>query len=150
MKNPRDRFQLLVETFLVLGRGQALPMVAAIKVFDEVPEETDGAILKNDILGFDTNSLSICPPVSFLDMLRLLDMKGSDSAVDVSEIEQRFGRLSAAEVAEVVNFAAANGNRLDRLRDPIVGWTVARADGEIVNSVATTPFRMRRLIARPI
>ncbi|MVT71202.1 hypothetical protein GPL21_39900 [Bradyrhizobium pachyrhizi] len=82
-------------------------------------------------------------------MLRLLHMKGSDSAVDVSEIEQRFGRLSAAEVAEVVNFASASGNRLDRLRDPIVGWTVARADGEIVNSVATTPFRMRILIARP-
>jgi len=149
MKNPRDRFRLLVETFLVSERAQALPMAAAVKVFDEVPEEDDGAILKNDILGFDTNSLSICPPLSFLDVLRLLDMKGADSAVDVSEMAQRFGRLSAAEVVEVVNFAAADGNRLDRLRDPIVEWTISRADDEIVNSVATAPLRMRILTARP-
>ena len=149
-KNPRDRFRLLVETFLVSERGHALPIAAAVKVFDEMPEEADGAILKNDILGFDTNSLSICPPVSFLDMLRLLDMKGSDSAVDVSEIEQRFGRLSAAEVVEVVNFAAANGNRLDRLRDPIVEWTISRADEEIVNSVASAPLRLKSSSRDPV
>lgn len=149
MKDPRGRFRLLVETYLVSQLEQTFPMATAVRVFDEVPEDADGAILKNDILGFDTNSLSICPSVSFLDMLRLLDTKGSDFAVDISGIEQRFGRLSAAEVAEVVNFAAADGNRLDQLRDRIVEWTISRADDEIVNSVVAEPLRMTILIARP-
>jgi hypothetical protein len=137
VRDPRDRFRLLVETYLESAATAHLSMTAAARVFDEL-DGADGAILKNDILGFDTTSLSICPPVSFLDMLRLLDAKGSDAAVDIGEIEQRFGRLSDAEVTEVANFAFTEANRLDQLRDPIFDWTIARADDEIVNSVATS------------
>jgi hypothetical protein len=149
VKDSRDRFRLLVETYLASAESARLPMSAAIKVFEQLDGESDGSILKNDILGFGTTSLSICPPVSFLDMLRLVDAKSSDAAVDIEEIGERFGRLSDAEATEVVDFASAEGNRLERLRDPIFEWTVARADDGIVNTVATSALRLRILMRRP-
>ena len=149
MERPRDRFRLLVDMFLVSETSNPLPLAAATRVFGELPEPNEGAILKNDILGFGTNSLSICPPVSFLDMLRILDGEGVDTAVELSEIARRFGKLSGAEVVEVVDFASSDDDRLERLSGPILEWTVARADEEIVNAVSATPVRMRILMGRP-
>jgi hypothetical protein len=149
VRDPRDRFRLLVETFLEAAAIDHLPMKAAVRVFDELKGEDDGAILKNDILGLDTSSVSICPPVSFLDMLRLLDATGSEEAVDIVEIGQRFKRLSDAEVTEVADFAFAGANGIHQLRDSIIGWTVARANDEIVNSVKTPALRLQILTLRP-
>jgi hypothetical protein len=149
VKDPRDRFRLLVETYLAAAGSERLPTAAAVEVFDRLPEEDDGAILKNDILGLATSSLSICPPVSFLDMLRLLDAKGSDAAVDVEEIGRRFQGLPSGEAIEVVDFAAADSNRLDRLREPIFEWTAARADDGIVDAVGRPALRARILKRRP-
>jgi hypothetical protein len=149
MERPRDRFRLLVDTFLVSETSDTLPLASATRVFGELPETSEGAILKNDILGFGTNPLSICPPVSFLDMLRVLDGEGVNSEFELPEIERRFGKLSSAEVVEVVDFASSDDDRLEGLRDPIFEWTVDRADEEIVNSVSATPVRMRILMGRP-
>jgi hypothetical protein len=146
--DPRSRFRLLVETYLASAEVQSLPMAAAIKVFDELVEEGDGSILKHDILGTDTTTLSICPPVSFLDMLRLLDRLGSDDAVDIEEIGRRFGKLSSTEMAEVLNFASAEGNRLDRLREPIVEWTVRHANDELIDAEIPADLRTRILMQR--
>jgi hypothetical protein len=148
VKDPRSRFRLLVETFLASIEAQPLSMAAAITVFDELNEEDEGSILKNDILGFDTTSLSICPPVSFLDMLRLLDKQGSDGAFDIAEIGRRFGKLSSADMVEVVNFAFTEGNRLERLRESIFEWTVGHADDELVNSMMNSDLRTRILMRR--
>jgi hypothetical protein len=149
VKDPRSRFRLLVETYLASFERRPLPMVAATRVFDELNEEDDGSILKQDILGFGTTTLSICPPVSFLDMLRLLDKYGAEDAVDVEEIGRRFGKLSSAEMAEVLNFASAEGNRLDRLREPIFEWSVRQANEELVNAEIPSDLRTRILMQRP-
>ena len=149
MERPRDRFRLLVDTFLVSETSITLPLASATRVFGELPKASEGAILKNDILGFGTNPLLICPPVSFLDMLRVLDGEGVNSEFELSEIERRFGKLSSAEVVEVVDFASSDEGRLERLRDPILKWTVERADDEIVNSVSATLVRIRILMERP-
>lgn len=149
MERPRDRFRLLMDTFLVSETSDTLPLESATRVFGELPEASEGAILKNDILGFGTNPLSICPPVSFLDMLRVLDGEGVSSEFELPEIERRFGKLSSAEVVEVADFASSDDGRLERLRDPIFEWTIDRANEEIVNSVSATPVRMRILMGRP-
>ncbi|WLA74202.1 hypothetical protein QIH77_02900 [Bradyrhizobium diazoefficiens] len=149
VQDPRDRFRLLVETYLAAAGSERLPMTAAIEVFDRLKGDDDGLILKNDILGFGTSSLSICPPVSFLDMLRLLDARGSDAVVDIEEVGRRFERLPVGEAIEVANFAAADGNGLDRLREPIFAWTVARADDGMVDAVRSPALRARILTTRP-
>jgi hypothetical protein len=146
MERPRDRFRLLVDTFLVSEAADALPLAAANRVFGELPEASEGAILKNDILGFGTNSLSICPAVSFLDMLRVLE--SVNMAVELSEISRRFGNLSSAAVVEVVDFALSD-DRFKQLRDPIIEWTIERADEEIINSVSATSVRIQILMGRP-
>jgi len=149
VEDPRSRFRLLVETYLASVKTQPLPIAAAVKVFDELVEEADGSILKHDILGIDTTTLSICPPVSFLDMLRLLDRQGSDEASDIEGIGQRFGKLSSAEMVEVLNFMSAEGNRLNRLREPIFEWTVRHADDELVDAEMLPELRTRILLRRP-
>jgi hypothetical protein len=146
--DPRSRFRLLVETYLASVETQPLPMAAAVKVFDELVEEADGSILKHDILGIDTTTLSICPPVSFLDMLRLLDRQGSDEAVDVDDIGRRFGKLSSTEMVEVLNFASAEDNRVDRLRGPIFEWTVRHANNELIDAEMLPELRTRVLLQR--
>lgn len=150
VKDPRSRFRLLVETCLASIERRQLPMAAAARVFDELNEEDDGSILKHDILGFDATTLSICPPVSFLDMLRLLDRHGAEDAVDIEEIGRRFGKLSSAEMAEVLNFASAVGNRLGRLREPIFEWSVCQANDELVNAEMPSDLRTRILTHGPI
>jgi hypothetical protein len=149
IKDSRRRFRLLVETYLASGAGERLPMAAAERVFAELRGEEDGNILKQDIWGFDTTSLSICPAVSFLDMLRLIDRHGSDDTVDVEEIRRRFEKLPSAEIAEVVVFASAEGNRLHRLSETIFDWTVRCADDELVDTEMPSGLRTRILIARP-
>jgi hypothetical protein len=149
INDPRSRFRLLVETYLASVEESLLPMAAAAKVFDELKERDDGTILKHDILGFDTTSLSICPPVSFLDMLRLLDRHGSDDMVDIEEVHRRFEQLSSTDIAEIAGFASADGNRRHRLSETIFDWTVRCADDELVNSGMPSELRTRILIARP-
>jgi hypothetical protein len=148
VKYPRSRFRLLVETYLASVETQPLPIAAAVKVFDELADKADGSILKHDILGIETTTLSICPPVSFLDMLRLLDRQGSDDAVDIEDIGRRFGKLSSAEMVEVLNFASAEGNRLGRLRGPIFEWTVRHANDELVDAEMLPELRTRILMQR--
>jgi hypothetical protein len=148
VKDPRSRFRLLVETYLASIESRPLPMAAVTRVFDELNEEDDGSILKHDILGFDTTTLSICPPVSFLDMLRLLDKHGAEDAVNIEEIGRRFGKLSSAEMAEVLNLVSAEGNRLDRLREPIFEWSVRQANDELVSAEMPSDLRTRILMQR--
>jgi GTPase-associated protein 1, N-terminal domain type 1 len=148
VKNPRNRFRLLVETYLASIEARNLSMTAATKVFDEFAEEDEGSILKNDILGIHTTTLSICPPVSFFDMLRLLDRQASDDAVDIDEVGRRFEKLSSAEIVDVLNFVLAEGSRLYRLRAPIFKWTVRYANDEVMNAEMSSDLRSRILMQR--
>src|SRR6202012_4441339 len=68
---------------------------------------------------------------------------------DIEEIGRRFEKLPVGEAIEVVNFVTTDGNRLDRLRDPIFEWTLARADNGIVNAVERPSLRSRILTRRP-
>ena len=149
VRNPRDRFRLLVQTYLASIEARPLSMTAAIKVFDEFTERDEGAILKNDILGVHTTTLSICPSVSFLDMLRLLSRQASNDSVDINEIGRRFEKLSSDEIVDVLNFASSEGSRLDRLRAPIFEWTVRYANDEVVNAQISSDLRTRILMQRP-
>lgn len=148
MEDPRSRFRLLVETYLASIETQQLPMNAATKVFDELAKESDGSILKRDILGIDTTTLSICPPVSFLDMLRLLDAHGSDEGVDIESVGRRFGELSSAEMVRVLNFVSGEGNRLGRLRKSTFEWTIRYADDKLIDAEILPELRTRILMQR--
>lgn len=145
---PRSRYRQLVELFLVANRRRhEMPLELAKEILVTLPEVSDGEILKKDILGVGTGSLSLCSPVSFSNLLQLVDDERVATLVGPSDLRRRFEMISPTEIAAVANFI---GNQpQDDLRwSALLDAVVDRADAELLRQHIPPPLVLHILLKR--
>jgi hypothetical protein len=146
--SPRARYRNLVEIFLVSRSSPCeTPLELARRVFEELPDTSDGEILKRDLLGIGTTSLSLCPPVSFVSMLLMIQ---DERLVPLIHSADLYRRLYAAPLSELVTVANMAGDRSpeDDLWRKLLDGVTERADAELLQSELNYPIRLRILLDR--
>ena len=126
--NSRRQFRMIVDLYLRCEAGSSISMNTATDVFRALPDPTDGAILKRDILGIGPRSPRLIPALSVVEFLQLLNSKALPKAPTSVEVEQRLKELSSQDIGHVAHYYAANKQPLSPWRKEIFDAIVTLAD----------------------
>jgi hypothetical protein len=121
----------------------------AVAVLDTLPEPTDGMILKRDLLGVDSGSLTTLPPVSFEGMLELLASRDFGNLIGEKDVEKRFDEVSSEEIGQIATFIERHSGELSRWHAVLLDGIVRRADGRSIREGIPQAMRVHILSSRP-
>ncbi|MBX9646723.1 MAG: hypothetical protein K2X57_06685 [Xanthobacteraceae bacterium] len=128
---PRSRYSHLVEFFMIANRQQEeMPLEVAKEILETLPDVSDGEILKRDMLGLGTSSLSLCSPVSFSNMLQLIQ-DDRLPAFTPGDLRRRLETIAPTDLAAAAKFLGdrpQDDPRWSELLDTVVD----RADAELM------------------
>ncbi len=145
---PRSRYRQLVELFLIANRQQdEMPLEVAKEILATLPEVSDGEILKKDMLGVGTSSLSLCSPVSFSNMLQLINDERVATLFAPGDLRRRFEMITPTEIAAVANFVGnqpQHSLRSSELLDAVAD----RADAELLRQHIPSAIVLHILLER--
>jgi hypothetical protein len=132
----RRQYRMIVDLYVRSEGVDAISADAAFDVFRALPDPSDGAVLKRDILGIGPNSPRRIPAISAVDFLQLLTSEALPETPTATQVRQRLEELSSRDIGDVANYYAANKEALSPWKEEIYGTLVALAD----KSSLTTEF----------
>lgn len=141
---PRKHYRTLVELFLENEHRNKLPLEEAIRIFDALPEQGDGEILKRDVLGIGSTSPAMFPSVDLAGLLQLLASDRLGMMPTEDELRRRFKYVPVEQVSALANYADRYGPALSRWENLIEAGLIASADREALKG--ELPDRTRKLI----
>lgn len=146
---PRKHYRTLVELFLETENRSELSSDKAIQIFDAMPEQGDGEILKRDILGIGSASPSLCPPVPLSGLLQLLTSDHLGMVPTEDELRRRFGAAAPDQVGTLAHYADRHGAALSRWQSVIEASLIVSADRNALAGEFPERFRRLILMSRP-
>ena len=124
----RRQYPMLVELYVRFEGVDVMSVDAASDVFKALPDPSDGAVLKRDILGISPSSPRFIAAISIVDFLQLLTSEAIPETPTASEVGHRLKGLSSREIGLVARHYAANKEALSPWKHEIYGAIVALAD----------------------
>ena len=102
--NPRRHYKMLVELFELSTNSDEMSNGAASIVFEALPEASEGAVLKRDIIGIGSHSPRLVSAISAVHLLELLTSEALPVMITPSEVRQRLEELSAPQIGKVARY----------------------------------------------
>jgi hypothetical protein len=132
LASSRRHYRMLVELFELSMDADEIPPDVASTVFDSLPEPSDGALLKRDILGIGTSSPRLTAAISAINLLRLLTLGSLPETPTPSQVERRLKELSPPQIGKVARYYDQHRDELAPWKDSILRTIVALADKQTV------------------
>ena len=124
----RRQYPMLVNLYVRSEGTDVLSADAAFDVFEALPDPSDGAVLKRDILGLGPSSTRLVAAISAVDLLQLLTSEALPETPTAAQVSHRLEELSSQEIGSVARHYAANKEALSPWKHEIHGAIVALAD----------------------
>ncbi len=124
----RRQYSMMVDLYMRFEDADVISAEAAFDVFRTLPDPTDGAVLKRDILGIGPSSPRLIATISAVDLLRLLTSEALPEIPAAPQVGARLEELSSREIGTVARHYAANKEALSPWKHEISQAIVARAD----------------------
>jgi hypothetical protein len=124
----RRQYRMIVDLYLRSDGADAISADAAFDVFRGLPDPSDGAVLKRDILGIGPSSPRLVAAISAVDLLQLLTSEALPETPTPAQVGARLEELSSREIGAVARYYAANKSALSPWKEKIQGAIVALAD----------------------
>ncbi|WOH80559.1 hypothetical protein RX327_33110 [Bradyrhizobium sp. BEA-2-5] len=124
----RRQYRMIVDLYLRSDGVDAISSDAAFDIFRALPDPSEGAVLKRDILGIGPSSPRLVAPISAVDLLQLLTSEALPESPTPAQVGARLEELSSREIGAVAHYYAANKKAMSPWKDEIHGAIVALAD----------------------
>ncbi|MGC2785604.1 MAG: hypothetical protein WA397_17585 [Roseiarcus sp.] len=124
----RRQYRMVVDLYVRSEGTDVLSADGAFDVFQALPDPSDGAVLKRDILGIGPSSTRLVAAISAVDLLQLLTSEALPETPTASQVAQRLEELSSREIGAVARHYAPNKEALSPWKHEIHGAIVALAD----------------------
>ncbi|MBR1154615.1 hypothetical protein [Bradyrhizobium sp. JYMT SZCCT0428] len=132
----RRHFRMIVDLYIRSQGADVIGADAVLDVFRVLPDGSDGAVLKRDILGIGPSSPRLIAAISAVDLLQILTSDVLPEALTPAQVGARLEELSSREIGTVARHYAANKEALSPWKEEIQSAIVALAD----KSSLTTEF----------
>jgi GTPase-associated protein 1 len=132
LANSRRHFKMLVELFAHTSSTDEMPMESASSIFDSLPDPSDGAVLKRDLIGIGSTSPRLIAAISAVDLLGLLASGALPETPTPAQVGKRLQELAPSQVGIVARFLDGHPEELAPWADSIVKAIVAIADKSAV------------------
>ncbi|MCP3476305.1 hypothetical protein NLM33_39490 [Bradyrhizobium sp. CCGUVB1N3] len=145
---PRRQYQMIVDLYLRSDGADVLSSDAAFEVFRALPDPSDGAVLKRDILGIGPSSPRLVAAISAVDLLQLLTSEALPEIPTPVQVGARLEELSSRQIGSVACYYAANKEALSAWKEKILGAIVALADKSSITTEYPNDMIADVLLAR--
>ncbi len=139
---------MIVNLYLYSEGVDSISVGAALDVFQALPDPSDGAILKRDLLGIGPRSPRLIPALSAVEFLQLLTSGALPEPPTASQVGHRLDELSSRDAGKVARYYAANKEVLSPWKNEIYGAIVALADKASITTEYPTEMVADVLLAR--
>jgi hypothetical protein len=144
----RRQYRMIVDLYLRSDGADAISADAAFDVFRALPDPSDGAVLKRDILGIGPSSPRLVAAISAVDLLKLLTSEALPETPTAAQVGARLEELSSREIGAVARYYAANKRTLSPWKEKIHGAIVALADKSSITTEYPNDMVADVLLAR--
>jgi hypothetical protein len=144
----RRQYRMLVELYARFADVDVISADAASDVFQALPDPSDGAVLKRDILGIGPSSPRLVAAISVADFLQLLASEALPEIPTAAQVGERLKELSSREIGDVARYYAANKEALSPWKEQIYGAIVSLADKSSVTTEYPSDMVADVLLAR--
>jgi GTPase-associated protein 1, N-terminal domain type 1 len=124
----RRQYRMLVELYMRFEDVEVISADEASDVLQALPDPSDGAVLKRDILGIGPSSPRLIAALSVVDFLQLLTSEALPETPTAAQVGERLEELSSREIGDVARYYAANKEALSPWKEQIYGTIIALAD----------------------
>jgi GTPase-associated protein 1, N-terminal domain type 1 len=128
LTNSRRHYKMLIELFELSAGADEISADAASIVFDSLPEQSEGAVLKRDILGIGSTSPRMAAAISAVDLLELLTSKALPETPTPPQIRRRLEELTPAEIGKIARYYEDHTQDLMPWKEVITEAILALAD----------------------
>jgi hypothetical protein len=144
----RRHYRMIVDLYVRSEGADAISADAAFDVFRALPEPSDGAVLKRDILGIGPGSPRLIAAISAVDLLHLLTSEALPETPTAAQVGARLDELSSREIGTVARYYAANKKALSPWEHQIHEAIVALADKSSITTEYPNEMVADVLLAR--
>lgn len=144
----RRLYRMVVDLYVRSEGADAISADAAFDVFRALPEPSDGAVLKRDILGIGPGSPRLIAAISAVDLLRLLTSEALPETPTAAQVGARLDELSSREIGTVARYYVANKQVLSPWERQIHEAIVALADKSSITTEYPNEMVADVLLAR--
>jgi hypothetical protein len=150
LSNSRRHYKMLVELFeRSIGADEITAEEASI-VFHSLPDPSEGAVLKRDILGIDSSSPRLTAAISTVDLLQLLASEALPETLTPLQIGRRLEELTSPQTGKVARYYDDHREELAPWNDAISNAIVALADKPTIVAADFPPRLLAMVLeARP-
>jgi hypothetical protein len=134
ISNSRRHYKMLVELFEQSMSTDEVPSEMASIVFRSLPDPTEGAVLKRDILGIGSSSPRLTPAISATNLLELLRSEALPEKPTPQQVGQRLQELTPPQIGNVARYFDDHRDELAPWKDSISHAIVALADKQTVRA----------------
>lgn len=144
----RRHYKMLVDLFEQTADADQIPADLASTIFQSLPEPSDGAVLKRDVLGIGPSSPRLIAPISVVHFLQLLTSESLPETPTPAQVERRLGELTSQEIGRVARYYAAHKEELSSWKPLILNAIVLLADKSTITSEYPSEILVDLLVAR--
>ena len=124
----RRQYSMIVDLFARFEGANEISADAALNVFRALPDRSEGAVLKRDILGIGPFSPRLVAAISAVDLLHLLTSDALPEPLTTAQVGERLEEVSSRDIGTVARYYAANREALSPWKEQLDGAIIARAD----------------------
>jgi hypothetical protein len=128
LSNSRRHYRMLVELFERSTSADEMPAEVASIVFHSLPDQSEGAVLKRDILGIGSSSLRLMAAISAVDLLQILTSEALPETPTPLQVGRRLEKLTSPQIGKVARYYDDHREELAPWKDAISNAIVALAD----------------------
>jgi hypothetical protein len=128
LSNSRRHYRMLVELFERSTGADEIPAEVASIVFQSLPDPSEGAVLKRDILGIGSSSPRLMAAISPINLLQLLTSEALPERPTPLQVRQRLEELTSPQIGKVARYYDDHREELALWKDSISQAIVALAD----------------------
>ena len=132
----RRQYRMIIDIYMHSEGANVISADAAFNVFRALPDPSDGAVLKRDVLGIGPNPPRLVAAISAVDLLQLLSSEVLPEPPTATQVGRRLEELSSQEISTVARYYLAHQEALTQWKDEIYGAIIAQADR---SSIVTYP-----------
>jgi cytochrome c553 len=144
----RRQYRMIVELYLRSDNANAISSDAAFEVFRALPDPSEGAVLKRDILGIGPRSPRLVAAISAADLLQLLTSKALPEVPTPAQVGARLEELSSREIGAIARYYAANKEALSPWKENIRRAIIALPDKSSITTEYPSDMVADLLLAR--
>jgi hypothetical protein len=128
LSNSRRHYRMLVELFERSTSADEIPTEVALTILHSLPDPSEGAVLKRDILGIGLSSPPLTAAISAVDLLQLLASKALPERPTPLQVGRRLEELTSPQTGKVAQYYDDHREELAPWKDSISNAIVALAD----------------------